>query len=306
MHVHGLITMVEAAARGTAGLWLDLRSRFILRAFDAVLTARPLHTPGGIALPRRGSNYGRVHLAVRLTNLAVPTAVTWAKGRLHQPQHLPFADRATDVLSFGAGSTVYLVGQRRTDPAGADLVLKVYRKSLGRTSRTLLQQARALRDNYRLICSWYAGSGVTVPTDVLIVQGPLLGHPVVACVQPYIGGEKHDFFELARAGALATLLREHAALLAQFQRFVERTVDVLEAEDRCVDLISRNNLLVVRRGDDVTLQLIDYGVLDLRAQRAKSPERAAAALASIACLRRLYEETFDYADPVGGPALRTG
>lgn len=277
----------------------ELRSRFVLRLFDAVLTADPRLTLAEIARTRRTSNYRRIHSAVRITHAVLPALVAWVKQRLHRQRYLPFAG-ATEVLDFGSGSTVYLL--RRSDPdAGPDRVLKVYRTALGRPLPMLLMQARALRARHQRVCAWYAGLRIAVPVDYLVLQGPPLDQPAVAGLQPYVRGEKWDLFDLVRAGGFAARLREHPLLRDQFRTFVERTLGVLHTEDGCLDLIGRDNLLVVRRDGRLQLRVIDYGIIDLKRERVERPQRAAAAVERVRCLERVYAEAYGHAAPLDFP-----
>ena len=280
---------------GLTALWDVLRSRYFYRICDAVLTADPRLAPKDAVTERRvRSNYGRVQSLIRLTSDLFPTLMAWLEKRLFDPRWLPFDADAVSVMGFGQGSTVYLISRERQG-SGMDLVGKAHRKTLSRPPARALEWASLLRANYRRLSAAYEGLSVVVPSEFVIVHGPLLAGSVVMCVQPFVGGERWDLFELARDGRLSAMLRDCAPLREQFRRFVARTTELWTAEQCCPDLIGSENLFVVRRDGVFSLQLIDVGLLAPEAQLKDAPERVAAAIARIAHLQQLNETILDHA-----------
>lgn len=282
-------------ASGLASLRVLLdtvRSRFMLKMADAVLTwdLRVSRKPGPIS--RATTNYKRIHAIVRAVNAVEPAIVTWAEGRMHRDGFLPVAVGA-EVLDFGSAATVYRI--RPQEGFSRDMVMKVLRASLGRPIATLTAQAAALSECREFVRDWYLDTGALVPVDYLVLQSPLLGRAAVAGLQPYVGGEQWDFFDLAEEGSLQSMLAEHADFRSQFKLFVERTAELLQSQDCCLDLIGWRNLLVVNEDGRPALKVIDYGIFNLELDRKRRPDRARAALARVECLMSQYALAF------GGP-----
>jgi hypothetical protein len=269
-----------------------VRSRFMLKMADAVLTwdLRVSRRPGPIS--RATTNYKRIHAVVRAVNAVGPAVVTWAEGCLHRDGLLPFAVGA-EVLDFGSAATVYRI--RRQEGFPRDMVMKVLRASLGRPTAIATAQAAALNECREFVLDWYLDTGVLVPVNYLVLHSPLLGRAAVAGLQPYVGGEQWDFFDLAEDGRLQSMLAEHADFRSQFKLFVERTAELLQAQDCCLDLIGWRNLLVVKEGGRPALKVIDYGIFNLELDRKRRPDRARTALARVDCLMSQYALAF------GGP-----
>lgn len=271
--------------------WSAFHSRFLLRALDAIVTTDSERSIERGPSGRGTSNFHRIQTIVRTTHRVLPGPVDWVRKRLHLQRALPFREPAEKVVGFGAGSTVYALGGQ-ADGVQPELVLKIFRNSLGRPLPTLLEQAAMLRERYHRIRDWYSGTSIAVPVEYVILHSPLLGQPAVAGLQPFVGGETQDFFELVSAGGWSELIEGHPALRAQFRLFVERTLTVFETEDLCLDLVGKDNLLVVVRDGQPRLKVIDHGVIDLREQRREAPWRAEAATERIMSLRRLHDEAF--------------
>lgn len=279
--------------------WSALRSRFLLRALDAIVTADPDGALAGMPRGRGTSNFHRMQRLVRATHGFLPGVVGWITKSLHRQRVVPFRERVGEVVGFGAGSTVYAL-RGRGDGEEPELVLKIFRNSLGRPLPTLLEHAALLRGRYRRVSGWYSGMSIAVPVEYVILHSPLLDQPAVAGLQPFVSGEKHDFFELVETGGWREMVRRHRTLREQFRLFVERTLAVYDTEDVCLDLVGRDNLLVVVRDGRPRLKVIDYGVLDLAEQRRTAPWRAEAATERVMSLQRLLEESYSCVAQSGG------
>ena len=275
--------------------WSALRSRFLYRALDAIVTADPeglLHNAPQEGL--RTSNFRRIQRLVRATHGLLPRSVSWIRRRLHHQRSLPFHADVREMVGYGAGSTVYRISSQRVGPS-RDLVLKVFRQSIGQPLPVLLQQAGMLRERHRRVSEWYAGLSVSVPVDYVVLHGPLLDQPAVAGIQRFVDGDKRDFFELVESGGWSELVQAHPPLRAQFRCFVERTLAAFDMEDACLDLVGKDNLMVVMGDGDPRLQVIDFGVIDLADRRTSAPWLAEAATERVMLLLRLYEEVFSFA-----------
>jgi hypothetical protein len=209
---------------------------------------------------------------------------------MERHEDLPLKVSHVELLSFGTGATVFLLHCPQPSGGETAMVLKILRRSLGRRSHILVRQAEEFRDRYEMVARWYADSSLIVPTSFVILRGPLLGLPAVACLQPMVAGELTDFFQDHSDGQLVTLIRLHPALQAQFCNFVTRTLSIVREQSLCVDLVGRDNLLLVATRDGMRLQLIDFGVFNLHRLQMNSPALYSEAGERIARLSRLHQQ----------------
>ncbi|HEU5173888.1 MAG TPA: hypothetical protein VFT96_03965 [Gemmatimonadaceae bacterium] len=274
--------------------WVDhlneAASRFVYRAADAAMTSRLPRTRAA-AIPRaRSSNYERMQNVVASASTRMPRLMGFVSRWMERHEDLPVKVSHVELLSFGTGATVFLL--HCPQPAGGDsaMVLKILRRSLGRRIHVLVRQAEEFRDRYEMVARWYADSSLIVPTTFVILRGPLLGLPAVACLQPLVSGELADFFEDHSDGQLINALRRHPALQAQFCNFVTRTLSIVREQSMCVDFVGRDNLLLVATRDGMRLQLIDFGVFHLHQLQMNSPALYSEAGDRLARLARLHAQ----------------
>lgn len=277
----------------------ELASRYVYKAFDAVLTARV--AAGGERSARRVtvSNYRLVHLAVSAATRHAPAAMQRVARWLERYEHLPLGTSAASLLSYGTGVTVFLLRGVAGGASEPPLVLKVMRRSLGQRLHVLLAQMEEYRTRYRMVARWYDGCDLIVPLQFLILRGPLLGLPAVAAVQPFIDGERWDLFDYGSDAQLVALFRTHPSLRDQFCRFASRTAAMVAETSRCVDFVGKDNLLLVNTPDGPRLQLIDFGVLDLHRIATHSPvllDRAKERLARVHRLHLVLTDDTDVAE----------
>jgi hypothetical protein len=270
-----------------------LRSRLVYTALDAVMTAS-LRPRGGFkahvkaVLSPRSSNYNRVGSLVRLADSLLPGTAKWASKALCRSRRLPFPDATVELLGYGSAATVFLLKddlEPEDDPGDGRVVLKVFRKSLGKNLSRLLEIADLYRKKYEAVATWYDGALNIVPDAVFLVfHGPLLGLPAVACLQTYIAGETMDLLHTFTDDEIVRLMRQDLELRRQFVFFAERTLAGHERDGLCFDLLGRGNLLLSKRAGAHRLHVIDCGFFDTRALRTEEPERFDRVEG---CLRRL-------------------
>jgi hypothetical protein len=251
----------------------DIRCRYVYKAFDAAMTAHlgaahlAADGPAGAAGSR---SYQRAQSFASALAAVLPQTFEWSRRRLLQPELLPFASEHLELLSYGSGVTVFLMRRRGGDDREAN-VLKVFRKSLGQPLVALLRQAHERRATYDRVASWYQNCSVVLPTQFLVLNGPLLARPAVACVQPFVGGEKTDIFtDLSEVDLVERLSRDEP-LRAQFRRFAEQTLHAADTAGACIDLVGRNNVVLTRNGDQLRLLLLDLGVYDFATKARRAP-----------------------------------
>jgi hypothetical protein len=224
------------------------------------------------ALLLRGRAFDRIPAALGLLDRASPGTARAVSRRLYGLAPLALAASGIEFLDYGSGGTVFLL---RT-PAGAR-VLKVYRRSLGRPLAEQREVARYYAERYRTVAGWYAGAGpVVTPSAFAVLPGPILGRTVAAVIQPYVAGRKLDFFEDATEDEMLSRLRADAALARSFRAFADRTLALFAQGERCLDLVGRENLMILEEGAHARLAIVDFGVFELPALRSRAPERWAA------------------------------
>lgn len=268
-----------------------MRSRLVYKSLDAVLTASLRPKEGrqsylNALIKRKSSNYERVAAGTKLIDSFVPGFAQKVSNSLTDTSRFPFAKADVRLISYGSGSTVFLVER----PEG-EWVLKIYRRSLGKKGESLAQIANHFKAKYETVCGWYDGRFNLVPqAHFLILNGPIFSKPAAAVLQRYIPGNKSDFFLDYSNQDLLCLMEHDQALADCFLFFTERTLKVHQQHKLCVDFLGRENLMLVEENGRYKLMLIDYGIFNLKALYLRAPEvvdRIVIRLERISNLRRL-------------------
>ena len=262
------------------------RTRILYRTLDAAFTASLRHRASvlsqlGSMVSPRSSNYDRVAAFVHLLDRAIPGMQRRVYDSLYRPQSLPFGATDSRLIGFGSGATVFLLlgGSRR-------VVLKIYRRTIGRSRENLVKLAGEYREKLERVALVYGD--LVLPARYLIVHGPILRRPAVAAVQDFLESPLLDFFALGTA-RLASMAKADPEFRQQCIHFATRTLDALEREGTCADLIGEGNVVVVERAEKKELRLIDYGFFDVAALR-RNPTPALHRLESrFSSLRALVE-----------------
>lgn len=203
-------------------------------------------------------NYERISSMVKLVDRLLPGASRQLSNRLCSDDHLPFAFQDFCLLSYGSGSSVFLIRQ-----AHRLMVLKVYRRSLGRSLKELLFVAREFQAKHAILSDWYNGAFQLVPPALfLVLHGPALGRPATALLQPYISGAKWDLFQDFTDEQILQLMQEDPQLREQFCFFARQTLKVYE-QGRCFDFVGRYNLMLTKEDEQYRFVIIDNGIFDL-------------------------------------------
>jgi peptidoglycan/xylan/chitin deacetylase (PgdA/CDA1 family) len=237
------------------------RSRLVLRSLDSALTAPLRPRPRSLeslrrVLGARTPHYERLGRTVGVALARAPALRERLARSLLELDGLPIRPARVQLAGFGSGSTVF-----RLEPeSGGSWALKVYRRTLGRDPARLAGVARRYRERYRRLREGFGE--IVLPTEFLVLAGPLRGAPAVAALQPWLEGRLHDVLALPDAALLA-LLRAHDGLEERFALFCERAL-AWKARGIFPDLLGRANLVVeeIVEGDGsrARLRLIDYGI----------------------------------------------
>lgn len=266
-----------------------LRSKYFLKMLDAVVTAtlRPHRSTLDSmrsALKPRLPHYDRVASAANVFAGLCPSISRRTFKYLIRSRQLPFHQCGIELMNYGSGSTVFLM------TIGVEqLVLKVYRRSLGRNRLGLMTLAHEYKSNYQMVSSWY--QDLVPPSQILILNGPLLGRPALGLVQPYLNGEKKDLFRDFLPNDLISLMKANPHLSQQIQFFAKQTLYCYQKLNVCLDFLGRENVMVLKNQGTFSLHIIDTGYFAMEAFRREKPEKQAQFEEYILKLKRLLEVT---------------
>lgn len=242
---------------------------------DAMITAESaggqLTSRQAEAMPRGTRSYRQAQRVAACLTRWLPAVSSRVQRRLLDVGALPFEADYVRVLGFGSGATVFVVQVRMPGDAVQDLVLKVFRKSLGRKPAELLGHISHYRANYERLREWYADCDMILPTQFLLLHGPLRSQPVAACVQPLIKDRLTDVFHDLTESQLLQRLQSSDGLRAQFVSFVERTLHYATKEAASVDLVGQHNVVLIGSGSRSRLLLLDLGVYAFDRKAVRSP-----------------------------------
>ncbi len=258
-----------------------------LRLLDAAVTAPARQRRPGAdpvrGLLRASRSFDRAAAAVNLLDRLLPGSASALARRLTSPAHLALAATAIEPLDFGSGTTVF----RFETPSGPR-ALKVFRRSLGRPLAEQRGVAAHYLGRYRTVSGWYAAvPGLVAPSAFLILPGPIGGRPVAAVVQPFVAGRRRCFFEDLDPDGALHLLSGDRVLSEQFQGFARVTLECWRRAERCLDLVGRENLMLVEAEGRARLAIVDCGLFELAAVRREAPARYAALAERIGRLESL-------------------
>lgn len=264
-----------------------LYKQCLLRLLDAAITA-PARPHQNLAahlrfLLGRGSHYDRVASCLNLVHTILPSLSLALTRRFYETQHLPFGSPTLKFLDYGSGGTVFLL-QGDHEPK----VIKIYRKSLGQPLETLVDILLRQRQKYETVSRWYnTGVEVVPPGDFLIVNGPHMGSPAVALLQPYVEGHKKDLLGDFTDDDLLALFVANPIVRQQFYIFATQTIADFFAGGDCFDLVGKANLMLIEHDEKRRLAIVDAGIFDLPTVRQKRPQAFAQMQQHVARLRRL-------------------
>lgn len=175
---------------------------------------------------------------------------------IYKNNRFPWVSVETELIASGTGAAVFRVSWQ-----GAEKVLRIYRRSLGKPLGGLLRVAAYYKSNYEMLLSWYGSPpGLVLPMDFLILQGPSLVGPVAASLQPYIHGQTYDLFEDFSDNELLALLAKNDRLREQFLCFAGQTLLQWHEHKMCFDFLGKENIMLVDQGSKYSLCISDCGI----------------------------------------------
>jgi len=189
------------------------------------------------------------------------------------------------LIAFGSAAAVF-----KLDWKSGVKVLRIYRRSLGKSSRGLLETAEYYRKNYETLLHWYGGPmDLVLPMEFLVLQGlPLVG-TVAASLQPYVQSEKKDIFKDFADSDFVKLMKANPFMRDQFLFFAEQTVCQWKEREICYDFVGRENLVLFKQGRRYRLKIVDVGFFRFEYPEHNHPGKIAQIEQHIKQLRRLYQ-----------------
>lgn len=265
----------------------SLRARYYYCALDAVYMAptrapQPPRTFLRDALGGSSANFDRVGAFARYLSARAPRWMEGVQARLEKLDALPVGITNTRRLGYGTRSSCVIL------ESSPPRVLKFLRCSLGQGIDSIVELCRYERDEYETLQRWYAGiPRLFPPTIHLILHAPMRGLPAAAQIQDLIVGGHKDLLSGHSDDELVALLERHEALRAHFHLFVVRTRRVWDTEGRFLDMVGRDNVLVLETPRGPELRVADFGIWDLARQERVRPDLLARAVEALDRLERI-------------------
>ena len=228
---------------------------FVSKMFYAILLT-PLSPKQSIVVQSRSAPKplrARVRSIANLVHSVIPWVARGLSRWMYRNNRFPWAPIEGELIASGSGAAVFKLNWKN-----GDRVLRIYRKSLGKSTFGLLEMAAHYKMNYETVVSWYGN--LVLPMEFLILQGlPLIG-TTVASMQPYVHGQIQDLFEDFSDDELLRLFEANNHLREQFIFFAKQTIRQWDERKMCYDLLGRENLMLVKQGGNYRLCIADVGV----------------------------------------------
>jgi hypothetical protein len=222
---------------------------------------------------------------MHVINRVIPGIARQLSDWMFRNHRFPWEPGNLQLIAFGSGAAVFKMNWN----SGAK-VLRLYRRSLGKSTSGLLRTAEYYKKNYETVLAWYGGSSdLVLPMEFLVLQGlPLVG-PIAASIQPYIQAEKTDIFEDFSDTDFVKLMDANPFLRGQFLFFTEQTLCQWEAGKICYDFVGRENLMLVKQGGEYRLKIVDVGFFKFDLPEFNVPGKVAQIEQKIQRLKHLYQ-----------------
>lgn len=244
------------------------------KIIDAIITA-PVHAQASAGQNARllvqsgGSNYKKMGAFINLLDCFIPGIGRKASLYFLRSKKLALAEGRLTLLDFGSGATVL-----RYENASGDYVVKISRKSLGKPAVTLLQFSREYQESYSKLVAWYNQKYPIVPSShFFISQSTFLDTPCIVCVQDFVDGEQEDLLRDYDDEQIVQMMKRDRRLGDEFMEFIRGTLQAVESEGLCLDMLGRKNLMLLTRDKVKQLVIVDLGVFNLDTLARDMPEK---------------------------------
>lgn len=265
----------------------SLRARLYYTALDAVYTAptREQQPPDDFlreALDGESSNFDRVGAIACYLSARAPRCMALLQRALERVDELPLRVTGTRPMAYGTVTSCVLLG------GSPPRVLKFLRGSLGRDLGSILRMSRTEREDYEALATWYRDIPRLLPPTIhVVLRSPMRGAPASAQIQELIVGDTSDLLNDHTDEQLIELLERHPELRRHFRSFVAATRAAWDREGRFLDMVGRNNLLLLPLPTGPELRLADFGIWDLEQKRRDRPDLYERAVATLERIERI-------------------
>lgn len=241
--------------------------------------------PKQSALPWRSPRFGRIMSTVNFVDKIIPGIASGLSHWMCRKNYFPWVPVDMQLIAFGSAAAVFKLNWE----SGVK-VLRIYRKALGKSPRGLLEMAEYYENNYKRLLHWYCGPmDLVLPMEFLVLQGlPLIG-PVAGSLQPYVQTEKQDIFEDFADTDFVNLMEANPFMRDQFIFFAEQTIRQWDEREICYDFVGRENLVLVKKGGEYHLKIVDIGFFKFDLPEHNYPGKVAQIEQHIQRLTRLYQ-----------------
>lgn len=291
--------MIDRMRSVASGLWEESRCRYLHKSADALATS--IYAPTTEQDDAGSKAYRRARALLRMARTVAPGPVDRTASWLLSARQMPFPAASIELLGFGSGSTVFLVRDAFDRPS----VLKIFRKSLGRNPSELRRQLDYRRSAHATVARWYRGLDIVPVSHFLLLHGPILSLPAVGCLQPLIPSARIDLLHGITDRQLIALVSADANLRMTVQSFIRRTVRTARRERASIDLVGKDNVVLVQHEGFYRLVILDQGIYRFDVKAARDPDALARLHDRLLVLERLGRR-IETVSPRQTPARRTG
>jgi hypothetical protein len=291
--------MIDRIRRAASCQYDEYRCRYLYKAADALATS--IYAPVAGQEDAGSKAYRRARAFARMARALAPGTVARSAARVVSARQMPFPMTSIELLGFGSGSTVFLV----RDASDRLSVLKIFRKSLGRNSSELRRQLEYRRSAYATVARWYRGLNIVPASHFLLLHGPILSLAAVGCLQPLIPSARIDLLHGMTDRKLTDLVSADAYLLRTVQSFIRRTIRTARMERASIDLVGKDNVVLVRDEASHRLVILDQGIYRFDVKASRDPDALARLHDQLQVLEQLGQRIQGVA-PRCPPARRTG
>jgi len=262
---------------------------FFFKVLDAVITAQRItkdwRDDARTIFRPRAAHYDRVASAARILGAIWPAGAGYSARLLLRLDRLPFAAEEIEVAGFGFSSTVF-----RVKTHAGDYALKVYRDSLGYGTADAMSVVQGLRRQYDLVAGAYNSDGsLVLPMRFCLLHSPLLGSPAGAGLQPFLLAPHADLFHDLSDQQILAMASEYPRFRTELLAFSRHTLDLVRDHDFCLDILGRENVVVLREPTP-RIVIMDTGGFQLSSLARLHPQRLARLQAYLARLAGLIEQ----------------
>jgi hypothetical protein len=237
-------------------------------------------------LSRNMSSYERMISIVNLVDQVIPGSISRLSRWIFNNSRFPWVPVDKELLAFGTGAAVFKLARNNEYK-----VLRIYRRSLGKSRPSLVEVANYYKKNYETVVAWYGDiAGLVLPMDFFVFEGfPLIG-PVAASFQPYVQGQKYDLFEDFSDNDLLKLFESSNFLREQFVLFANQTIQQWNGRKLCYDFLGRENVMLVKQDGNYRLNIVDVGIFKFDFAEHNTPDKVALIERRIERLATLYKQ----------------